>query len=200
MSANENWSPSARGSKCSITTVNIGATTATQKILVDDEVNILTTLNIGTAPDNYIMPSTSLGVADKSVLSFNATTKNMEFKFPACMNFQMGGNINTLLDYAVPSGDPNLATNSTLDASKEVVAPYGASIQTVTYSTINGDATSVLSIWKNGSSITTIPMTGASGFYNLPSPVAMVAGDRIAVRLDSGTLPNASHILLFASF
>ena len=139
----------------------------------------------GSGGDTYNMPASSFGAGNNDVLVFNSTSKNFEFKSPVCYTLQFGGNINGLNDYAVPQGDPNLTTNSTLDATKELIMPYASSLATISYSTSSGDATSVLGIWKNGIKITTAALAGAQGVINLPTPISVFSGDRITLSIGS---------------
>ena len=157
-------------------------------------------IQCGSGDNIYKLPSSSFGALTNSVLVFDATSKNLSFKQPVCMTLQYGGNINSLSDYAVPQGDPNLATNNTLDATKEVVVPFAASLKSISYSTSLGDATSTLGIWKSGLNITTANLTGPRGVFNLPVPVTLFAGDRLAISMNSGTVIGSSNICLFLSF
>ena len=150
--------------------------------------------------NNYKLPSSSFGANNNDVLVFDFASKNFNFKSTVCTTFQYGGNVNTVGDFIVPQGDPNLATNNTLDATKEVVIPVACSLKSISYSTSSGDATSTLGIWKSGFNITTANLTGAQGVFNLPVAVTLFSGDRLAISLNSGSVIGSSNLLLFCSF
>lgn len=190
--ARENWTPTAKGSSFSIYMTTIGNSVVEEMFRVDD-MGIGIGEGRGVTSNGYTLPllrgisGQVLKLEDNGIVNWS----NGSFAL------QYGGNWNALNDYLVPSGDPNLAINSTLDSLKESICPSDSRIVKITYSTASGDATSQLSLWVNGVQVDTVFLSASQGVFILPTPISVSEGDRIAIRLIAGTLPSQTNLNIF---
>ena len=190
--ATENHTPGAKGTKMEFYTTS-GINPVLAFTLEPDG-----RATLGTGDNRYLLPNSSGGVADGAVLAFNVATKDMEFKDKWNYTTQFGGNVNTVGDYFVPLADPNFATNSTLDNTKEIIVPVDSYLDRLTYSTTTGDATSSLQIVVDGLNPLqfTFTLGGAQGVLNIarqPNRL-LTAGTRVAIKMNGGTVAGSSNL------
>jgi hypothetical protein len=190
--ATENHTPTARGTKMEFYTTNGISPTIALTLEQDGRATL------GAGDNRYLLPNSSAGVVDGSVLAFNVATKDLEFKDKYNYSTQYGGNINNTGNYAVPQADPNFATNSTLDNTKEIIVPVDSYLEKLTYSTSTGDNTSSLQIVVDGLNPLqfTFTLGGAQGVLDIPKqPNRLLnSGARIAIRMNGGTSIGSANL------
>lgn len=189
----ENQTVGNNGGKIVFSTVDNGTTTNTVKMTIDENVNI------GISPNNYTLPTTSSGVADQSVMVYNATTKNMDFKVQSGFMLGFGGNINSVPARAEAWGDANLSTNDTPGADNSMIVPIDCKLLAIAYNTTNGDNTTTVNIMNGVTIVWNFNLVGASGVEDTIDNLALLfsKGDRLTVRVTGGTTPGQSNFAVY---
>jgi len=102
-----------------------------------------------------------------------------------------GGNMQTTGRYAQVHGITSGGQETGLSPGSEAVVPADGTLSCMTYSSGDGDNTTVFKIWKNGGVVHTFTASGGTGF-EAGIGVTVEAGDLIAIEYDAGQKPAGS--------
>jgi hypothetical protein len=140
-------------------------------------------IDMGTTPaTKYTLPATATGVADGSVLVFDSTTRDMTFRPQTPYVLYFGGEMDITGKFARANGDSTTVTDTTLNATKQLVIVSDGELVGISYSAPVANASSVLQLWLNGVASSSVTCTGPIGFTDFSSPIAVSKGDRVAIK------------------
>jgi len=147
----------------------------------------------------YKLPKTSSGVADQSVMVYNSSNREMEFKVQSGFMLGFGGNLNNVPARAEAWGDANLSTNDTPGADNSMVAPIDCKLLAISYNTTNGDNTTTVDILNGVTIVWNFNLVGASGVEDtIDNPSLLFSkGDKLTVRVTGGTAPGQSNFSVY---
>lgn len=144
----------------------------------------------------YRFPADGTDAKEGDVLVFGSGSE-LRFTEGVSYSLPFGGLLDFAGKFAIPSGIFSTVTDSIAGFSKDSVVPSDSFISGLSYSTQLADATSVFQLLKNGVAAGTVTCTGSSGATNFAADISVAKGDKLSVKLLSGTAAGGSNLILY---